>query len=167
MLRASSSQKQLRSCSPTQNPLLQCHRSYPHLLPPHQNLHILLVSFFFIIHLTFLTLVNSIVSSTEDDFLASLTSKISLKLREEVIEQELNQKLSDNNIKDKLLKSLDEYFETELSSFNCQICFEIMKPPENLPYLLFPCGHTFCEMCLNSHLKDKTRPELRTCPYCR
>lgn len=108
-----------------------------------------------------------IVTSNEDDFLNNLTSKISLKLRDEVIERELNNKLNDQNIKSKLLKSLDEYFEKELSSFNCQICYEIMKAPLNLPILLFPCGHTFCEACLLSHLKGKTQPQQQTCPYCR
>lgn len=133
-----------------------------------------LLSFFFslsrslpiFLFLIFLHIIP-IVSSTEDDFLNNLTSKISLKLRDEVIEQELNHKLNDNHIKTKLLKSMDEYLETELSSFNCQVCYEVMRPPDHLPILLFPCGHTFCEKCLKEHLKVRTKPEQQTCPYCR
>lgn len=30
--------------------------------------------------------------------------------------------------------------------------------------LLFPCGHSFCAMCLRQHLEQLGR---RTCPYCR
>ena len=38
-----------------------------------------------------------------------------------------------------------------------------MVPPEKAPFLLFPCGHTFCKVCLDTHVKKTGK----TCPLCR
>ena len=47
-------------------------------------------------------------------------------------------------------------------SNTCPICFELFLPPNNEPYILFPCGHTFCNLCIKTYAKVK-----KTCPFCR
>ena len=47
-------------------------------------------------------------------------------------------------------------------SNTCPICFELFLPPSNQPFILFPCGHTFCKVCINSYAKLKKK-----CPFCR
>lgn len=49
-------------------------------------------------------------------------------------------------------------------SNTCPICFELFLPPNNQPYILFPCGHTFCKACLDC---AKKRYGKKTCPFCR
>ena len=47
-------------------------------------------------------------------------------------------------------------------SNTCPICFELFLPPDNQPFILFPCGHTFCKVCINAYAKEKKK-----CPFCR
>ena len=47
-------------------------------------------------------------------------------------------------------------------SNTCPICFELFLPPRHQPYILFPCGHTFCKICIDSCAKNN-----KTCPFCR
>ncbi|KAI8509634.1 hypothetical protein Bbelb_120620 [Branchiostoma belcheri] len=52
--------------------------------------------------------------------------------------------------------SLGEQFQEELS---CSICLELFTRPKVLP-----CQHTFCQDCLQDHVRDKKHFE---CPNCR
>jgi len=56
------------------------------------------------------------------------------------------------------------FLAAELEQTTCPICYELMVAPVHTPTLLFPCGHTFCVQCLNSHMTKNGR---RTCPFCR
>jgi hypothetical protein len=40
---------------------------------------------------------------------------------------------------------------------------DLFLPPDHSPILLFPCGHTFCKICLKT-FKQKSG---RKCPFCR
>ena len=42
---------------------------------------------------------------------------------------------------------------------------ELMTSPNHTPMLLFPCGHTFCKMCIDRHSSNSKKKS--TCPYCR
>jgi len=46
---------------------------------------------------------------------------------------------------------------TEISDYDCFVCFELMVEPSKLP-----CGHFLCLGCLNNVLLLK-----RNCPFCR
>ena len=46
---------------------------------------------------------------------------------------------------------------TETDDFECSICLGILKCA-----MQSPCGHIFCTICLDKHLKNQT-----TCPVCR
>ena len=53
---------------------------------------------------------------------------------------------------------------SEVSRQQCPVCFDLMAPPERTPMMLFPCGHTFCAMCISAHMKAHRKD---TCPCCR
>lgn len=61
-----------------------------------------------------------------------------------------------------IVQRIEDFLSSELHTYVCPICFELMAPPERPPMLLFPCGHSFCRRCL-----DKPRPSSNRCPYCR
>ena len=60
--------------------------------------------------------------------------------------------------------ALEQLLAREIESHTCPICYELMVPPEHSPYLLFPCGHSFCSACISKHTDGQAHP---TCPYCR
>jgi len=61
-------------------------------------------------------------------------------------------------------KQIDQFIEGELECHTCAVCYEVMEAPDKVPILLFPCGHTFCKPCLDTHIaKSRTS----TCPLCR
>ncbi|KAH0785255.1 zinc finger protein [Histomonas meleagridis] len=35
--------------------------------------------------------------------------------------------------------------------YMCPVCYEIMKRPDHVPMILFPCGHTACKSCIDSY----------------
>ena len=49
-----------------------------------------------------------------------------------------------------------------MMSNTCPICFDLFLPPHNQPYILFPCGHTFCKGCI-----DQVAKKNKMCPFCR
>ena len=56
----------------------------------------------------------------------------------------------------------EETLYDQVMSNTCPICFELFLPPNNQPYILFPCGHTFCKGCIETIAKQK-----KMCPFCR
>lgn len=56
----------------------------------------------------------------------------------------------------------EESLYDQVMSNTCPICFELFLPPRNQPYILFPCGHTFCVSCI-----DKMMKHSKVCPFCR
>lgn len=47
----------------------------------------------------------------------------------------------------------------EIKSHRCPCCMEVMVMPKRAPNILMPCGHTFCNQCLNT----RDDPKCRTC----
>lgn len=114
------------------------------------------------------------VSSSSDPterILNKLTQKLTSHLREELRREVLDESLTKKEVCDTIVSRIDNFVQNELSSFSCPICFEIMSPPDRSPILLFPCGHSFCETCINSHLaslrKTSHRANSGNCPFCR
>ena len=50
---------------------------------------------------------------------------------------------------------------SQSSDDQCPICLEVYNTKHTIPYLIYPCGHTFCEACLN------TLASQNLCPNCR
>ena len=77
-----------------------------------------------------------------------------------------------------MAKNLEQYvMHTEAHSHTCKICFELMVSPMRTPMFLYPCGHTFCKECMNTHINNMNNntnnntgnipvPKA-TCPFCR
>lgn len=45
-----------------------------------------------------------------------------------------------------------------------------MIPPDNIPYILFPCGHNVCKVCLfvdGDQKRDVYKQRLFKCPQCK
>jgi len=42
-------------------------------------------------------------------------------------------------------QEIEETLHDQVMSNTCPICFELFLPPSNQPFILFPCGHTFCK----------------------
>ncbi len=47
---------------------------------------------------------------------------------------------------------------------NCNICFENYNDSTVKPFSITPCGHTFCEKCLDNLLANISLPK---CPKCK
>jgi RING-type zinc-finger len=58
---------------------------------------------------------------------------------------------------------LGKTFANEMESNVCPICLELMIPPTNKPMLLFPCGHTFCNVCLAQNEKATRQKKCSLC----
>ncbi|KAJ4463026.1 putative zinc finger protein [Paratrimastix pyriformis] len=99
-------------------------------------------------------------SETNDALLSRVTEKLAIRMREE-LKAELDAAERSRKAQD---ERVDAMLAQELQSNTCPICYELMAPPDKNPVLLFPCGHTFCALCLASHIKAHSPPR---CPYCR
>ena len=58
----------------------------------------------------------------------------------------------------------EETLYDQVMSNTCPICFELFLPPRNQPYILFPCGHTFCKSCID---RAAGPSKVNSCPFCR
>lgn len=101
---------------------------------------------------------NSVFNKNEKNskFLTEITLKISEKLQKELSLQ----KNPEKNVNMKIEKTISKEIETN----TCPVCYELMVPPKNSPILLFPCGHTFCKMCVYTNHSKQT---IQKCPCCR
>ena len=96
----------------------------------------------------------------ESAFLQKPTEKITSRIRNEVHGKLTKQiSLPCNTLNSRL----ESFMSNELQTSNCSICYEFMLPPQNTAVLLFPCGHTFCKLCIERHRKGGKNK----CPYCR
>ena len=108
---------------------------------------------------------------TTDAILHRLTDKLTEHVRSE-IQQEMNS-MKNVDVRQLVAEKMESYLEAELFTHTCKICFELMTSPIHTPILLFPCGHTFCQQCMDTHTtsfdgkKSATSGQGRTCPYCR
>jgi hypothetical protein len=55
-----------------------------------------------------------------------------------------------------------EEISLQLENHTCPVCFDVMVPPVNAPFLLIPCGHTFCKQCVL-----RCGESSPCCPLCR
>ncbi len=106
-----------------------------------------------------------------DVFLNKLTDRLTTHIRNEV-RKEMIGSMNSDAVKESISGRIDDYLQSELSSHTCKICFEIMVSPEHTPILLFPCGHTFCTVCIEAHTaqpkpNSAARNVNKSCPYCR
>lgn len=97
----------------------------------------------------------------EDRLLNKLTEKLTGQIRDE-IKREMKSSLHNTEIRDAVADKMESYLQAELHTHTCKICSELMTSPDYTPMILFPCGHSFCKLCVSLQRKKSN-----TCPYCR
>ena len=102
---------------------------------------------------------------------SNLLTQITLKLSEKM-QKELKQTKEPKIRKEDL--QMEKTISKEIETNTCPICYELMVPPKNSPILLFPCGHTFCKVCVYSqnnnpqiYKSQNNSSQIQKCPCCR
>jgi hypothetical protein len=125
---------------------------------------------------------QGIPSSSSSSAAATATTSWSSNLRPEAVIDKLTERIADRlrselkvemqkesqTLQRKLVQegqAMDSYLSQELETQNtCPVCYELMVPPMHAPLILFPCGHTFCAKCLDTHMQTHNK---QNCPVCR
>ena len=61
-------------------------------------------------------------------------------------------------------RKIEATFAKEIESNVCPICLQLLVPPMHSPYILFPCGHTFCQTCIEVYHKKTNK---KICALCK
>ena len=94
--------------------------------------------------------------------LNSLTEKIARRLRDEL---ESDPEVLKHRERNQLAAKQDVSQRSQVAAqYQCGICFELLLGDRH-PKIIVPCGHTFCAVCINHHIKVSTTNCV--CPYCR
>lgn len=101
------------------------------------------------------------------EVLDQLTERITNRLRAEIKQELKHEKVVDGIVQQRSGADLGKHLARELESHNCPICYEMMLPPRRQPLLLFPCGHTFCKVCMDNHNSRSNAGKASKCPVCR
>lgn len=122
---------------------------------------------------------SSYQSNGAEMFLDKLTEKISLQIRDHV-KKEMQDTLQSRDVRESVVQRMESFLQAELNTHTCKICFELMTSPMHTPMLIFPCGHTFCKTCMESHMgiqkssgssnnssSYNNKNVKCNCPYCR
>jgi len=97
--------------------------------------------------------------ATSGRLLDTLTADIETKIQRELA--------ANPQTKRDVAEKLDAYVEANLRQTHaCQVCFEVMAPPERTPTMLVPCGHSFCKLCVDTH-RGRDAVAASRCPLCR
>ena len=86
--------------------------------------------------------------------LDKVTERIQARIQSEAHKDALTSSVSHEEVK--------SFMEGSMTNHQCPICYELMRGLEHQPTLVFPCGHTFCRLCLS-----KIRKHRGICPLCR
>ncbi|DBB16620.1 hypothetical protein WJX82_000692 [Trebouxia sp. C0006] len=103
-------------------------------------------------------------SVRSEDVLDQLTQRITVRIRSELQAELQKSSVKTESKHQRARQQIEGSLSQEIESHTCPICYELMVPPQNAPILLFPCGHTFCSVCIQSHTQ---RHKKRLCPCCR
>ncbi|KAK9829094.1 hypothetical protein WJX72_003861 [[Myrmecia] bisecta] len=94
-----------------------------------------------------------------------LTQRITDRLRDELRAQLQTETARARVSQQNEGQKLEGYLAKEIESQAiCPICLDEMVPPKRAPVLLFPCGHSFCSVCISSHMQQHGKSH---CPCCR
>ncbi|CAG9460721.1 unnamed protein product [Pedinophyceae sp. YPF-701] len=93
-----------------------------------------------------------------------LTDRLRVELRDEVEREHRAAHVAKQLAEMNERTVLEGVLMREIESHTCAVCYELMVAPQRTPVLLFPCGHTFCQACLDQHLRVHGK---NACPFCR
>lgn len=100
------------------------------------------------------------VGPVSEDVLHKLTERITQRLRLDLESEIRKEAVLETEKQEELRSKLYGYLQSELKTHSCPMCGDVMAAPK-VPYLLCPCGHTFCAVCVDAH-----RRRSNTCPFC-
>ena len=83
-----------------------------------------------------------------------ITEKVAGRLKQELKEQVLREQ--EQHLRNQLQSRamLEACLAQELEAHTCAVCYSLMAPPHT-PEMLFPCGHTFCCICVQQRKCDQ------------
>lgn len=90
-----------------------------------------------------------------------MTDRIAQRLRQELAADPEILRERERNIQQR--KATEKRGQEEEQQHTCPVCYELMQAPR-IPTMLFPCGHTFCKLCVKRHRKSNSAAK---CPFCR
>eukprot|EP01025_Chloroclados_australasicus_P019051 TRINITY_DN2022_c0_g2_i1.p2 TRINITY_DN2022_c0_g2~~TRINITY_DN2022_c0_g2_i1.p2 ORF type:complete len:312 (-),score=46.39 TRINITY_DN2022_c0_g2_i1:742-1677(-) len=94
-------------------------------------------------------------SKSAEQIIDRVTGHLMVKIKQEILEEMKN---------DTAGQKYERFLAAEIESHTCPICYELMVAPKNAPILLYPCGHSFCKVCVDSHRNSYHKDQ---CPCCR
>eukprot|EP01026_Neomeris_dumetosa_P029001 TRINITY_DN2350_c0_g1_i14.p1 TRINITY_DN2350_c0_g1~~TRINITY_DN2350_c0_g1_i14.p1 ORF type:complete len:309 (-),score=51.47 TRINITY_DN2350_c0_g1_i14:40-966(-) len=94
-------------------------------------------------------------AKSTEEMIDKVTSHLIVKIKYEVMEEMKR----DNNG-----QKFEGFLAAEIESHTCPICYELMVAPVHAPILFYPCGHTFCKVCVGRHRQSYQKD---MCPCCR
>ncbi|KAF0852207.1 conserved mitochondrial RING domain-containing protein [Andalucia godoyi] len=103
--------------------------------------------------------------NTTEEVINRLADRLTDRLRDELREEIRKESVKEEAARQQMGTKLERYLASEIEAHTCPICYELMAPPERAPMLLFPCGHSFCAMCLRTHARTQVHAD--KCPLCR
>ena len=100
-----------------------------------------------------------------------ITEKVSERLKHELKEQV--QREQEQHLRNQLQSRamLEACLAQELEAHTCAVCYNLMAPPHT-PEMLFPCGHSFCSVCVLQRKREQgsrrvpPRPITASLPRC-
>ncbi len=83
-----------------------------------------------------------------------ITEKVAERLKHELKDQVLREQ--EQHLRNQLQSRamLEACLAQELEAHTCAVCYNLMAPPHT-PEMLFPCGHTFCCVCVQQRKRDQ------------
>ncbi len=83
-----------------------------------------------------------------------ITEKVSERLKHELKEQV--QREQEQHLRNQLQSRamLEACLAQELEAHTCAVCYNLMAPPHT-PEMLFPCGHSFCSVCVLQRKREQ------------
>lgn len=96
-----------------------------------------------------------------DAIVDSISNMLKTQIRQE-LEKETNLQLLRQSM---VNRKLGDFLSMEIETHTCDVCFQLMLPPERAPIIAYPCGHTFCAHCMSEITQRKRGVPL--CPDCR
>jgi hypothetical protein len=83
-----------------------------------------------------------------------ITEKVAERLKHELKEQVVREQ--EQHLRNQLQSRamLQACLAQELEAHTCAVCYNLMAPPY-APEMLFPCGHTFCCVCVQQRKREQ------------
>jgi hypothetical protein len=83
-----------------------------------------------------------------------ITEKVAERLKHELKDQVMREQEQHMRSQLQSRAVLQACLAQELEAHTCAVCYNIMAPPHT-PEMLFPCGHSFCSVCVQQRKREQ------------